>query len=110
MLKVKRLFDTNFHEWKMILLFLIEKNFGKISNFMDPLIFPNTLLLIEKKPGFQRKILLNWSKFLSYDPTVPSTILFQYLLFNKVSKLEIVVRLFLFFQMMLSILSVTWWT
>ena len=29
------------------------------------------------------KFLLNWSKFLSYDPSVPSTILSQYLWFNK---------------------------
>ena len=68
------LFDTNFDEWKIIPLFLIEKYFGK--NFMDPLMFPN--------------IFLNWSKFLFCDASVPSTmtILSQYLWFNKHIKIQ----------------------
>ena len=41
---VKKLFDRNFDKWKIIPLFLNEKYFGKNSNFMDPLILPNTLL------------------------------------------------------------------
>ena len=34
-------------------------------------------------PEFYRKILLNWRKFLFYDPSVPSTILSQCLWFKK---------------------------
>ena len=34
-------------------------------------------------PEFCREILLNWSKFLSYDPSVPSTTQSQYLWFKK---------------------------
>ena len=36
------LFEKNLHEWKIISLFLTENYFGK--NFMDLLIFPDTLL------------------------------------------------------------------
>ena len=46
---VRRLFDINFYEWK-----IIEKCFRKIPNFMDPLIFPNTLL--EKCQSFTEKL------------------------------------------------------
>ena len=78
---VKRLFDRNFHEWKIIPLFLFEKYFGKNFKFHGSLDIPQ--YLIRKMPEFYREILLNWSKFLSYDPSVPSTILSQYLWFNK---------------------------
>ena len=37
---------------------------------------------------FHWGILLNWSKFLSYNCSVPSTILSQYLWFNKHIKIE----------------------
>ena len=36
---------------------------------------------------FYREISLNWSKFLSYEPSVPSTIPSQYLGFNKHTKI-----------------------
>ena len=78
---VKRLFDRNFHDWKIIPLFLFEKHFGKNFKFHGSLDIPQ--YLIRKMPEFYREILLNWSKFLSYDPYVPSTILSQYLWFNK---------------------------
>ena len=78
---VKRLFDRNFHEWKIIPLFLFEKYFGKNFKFHGSLDIPQ--YLIRKMPEFYREILLSWSKFLSYDPSVPSTILSQYLWFNK---------------------------
>ena len=47
---------------------------------MDPLIFPNTLL--KKCQNFTERF-VNWSRCLFYDPSVPSTILSQYLWFNK---------------------------
>ena len=50
---VKRLFDGNFHEWKIIPLFLFEKYFGKNFKFHGPLIFPDTLL--EKCQNFTKK-------------------------------------------------------
>ena len=39
-------------------------------------------------PEVYREILLNWSNFLSYDPSVLSTILSQYLWFHKHIKIE----------------------
>ena len=74
---IKRLFDRNFHDWKIIPLFLFEKHFGKNFKFHGSLDIPQ--YLIRKMPEFYREILLNRSKFLSYDPSVPSIILSQYL-------------------------------
>ena len=78
---VKRLFDGNFHEWKIIPLFLFEKYFGKNFKFQGSLDIPQ--YLIRKIPEYYREILLKWSKFLSYDLPVPLPILSQYLWFNK---------------------------
>ena len=50
---VKRLFDRDFHEWKISIFFFLKYISEKISNFMDPLIFPNTLL--EKSQNFTEK-------------------------------------------------------
>ena len=36
-----------------------------------------------KMPEFYRNILLNWRKFLTYNPSVPTKKLSQYLWFNK---------------------------
>ena len=69
---VKRLFDRNFHEWKIIPLFLFGKYFGKNFKFHGSLDIPQ--YLIRKIPEFYREILLNWSKFSSYDLSVPSTV------------------------------------
>ena len=77
----KRLLDRNFHNWKIIPLFLFEKHFGKNFKFHGSLDIPQ--YHIKKMPEFCREILLNWSKFLSYDHSVPSTILSRYLWFNK---------------------------
>ena len=61
---VKRLFDRNFHDWKIIPLFLFEKHFGKNFKFHGSLDIPQYLIK-------------------SYDPSVPSTILSQHLWFNR---------------------------
>ena len=60
--RVKRMFDRNFHEWKIIPLFLFEKYFGKKFKFHGSLDIRQ--YLIRKIPEFCREILLNWSKFL----------------------------------------------
>ena len=81
---VKRLLDRNFHERIIFPVFLIEKYFGKnfkLHGFLDI-----SQYLIRKMPEFYREILLNWSKFLSYNSSVPSNILSQYLWFNKHKK------------------------
>ena len=79
---VKRLFDRNVHEWKIIPLFLIEKYFEKKFKFHESLDIPR--YVIRKMLGFYREILLNCRKCLCYDPSVKSTILSQqYLWFNK---------------------------
>ena len=77
---VKRVFDRNLHEQKIIPFFLFEKYFGKSFKFHQYLNIPQ--YLIRKMAEFYREILLNLSKFLCYHPSVPSTILSQYLWFN----------------------------
>ena len=46
----KRLFDANFHEWKIIPFFLVEKYFRKIFKFHDSLDIPQ--YHIKKMPEF----------------------------------------------------------
>ena len=79
------MYDRNFHEWKIILVFLFEKYFGK--NFKSHGTLVISEYLIRKMSEFYEEILLNWSKFLSYDPSVPSTVLPQYQWFNKQIKI-----------------------
>ena len=66
---VKRLFDRNFHEWKII------PYFGKNFKFHGSL-------------DFTEKLCWTGANLLSFDPSVPLTILFLYLWFNKHIKIE----------------------
>ena len=70
-----------FMNGELSLFFFLKSILEKILNYMDPLIFSNTLF--KKMPEFYREMLRNWSKFLLNDPSLPSTILLQYLWFNK---------------------------
>ena len=78
---VKRKFEGNFHDWRIIPLFPIEKYFGKNFKFHRSLDI--TQYLIRKMPEYHKETLLNWRKFLSYNSSVPSTILSQYRWFHK---------------------------
>ena len=51
---VKRLFDRTFHDWKIIPLFLFEKQFGKNFKFHGFFAIPQ--YLIRKMPEFYREI------------------------------------------------------
>ena len=82
--------------------------FEKKEPIMDPFIFPNTLL--EKCQNFTDKFCWTGAKFYL-------TILLYHRLYYlniygliNISKLKIIVYIFLIFQIMVSILSVTWWT
>ena len=65
---------------KLSLLFLLKSISEKIFRFHGSLDIPQ--YLIRKMLEFYREILLNWSKFLSYDPSTTLTILSQYLWFR----------------------------
>ena len=70
-----------FRTGKLSLFFFFEKYFGKKLKFHGSLDISQCLT--KKMLEFYREILLNCSRFLSYNPSVPSTILSQYLWFNK---------------------------
>ena len=64
------MFDTSFHERKIISLFLTEQLLERLHGSLDIQQYR-----YKKMPGFYREYLLNWSNFLCTDPFVPSTIL-----------------------------------
>ena len=59
---IRRLYDDSFHEWKLILLYLIEKSFGTSFKFHLNLLFKSNKTKFS--PPFYRKIILNWKKHL----------------------------------------------
>ena len=77
---VKRLFDDNFHEWKLIPKHLFERTFV-IEKCFHSHFKPNAKVNLEPFPVFYINILNKWHTC-STDPIVPSTIFSQYLWFN----------------------------
>ena len=78
---IKRLFDKNFHDWKIVPLFIIEKYLGKYFKFHSNLQIRRNLIC--KFPTYYQNVINNWSKNLSNEANVPSTILSQFLWFNR---------------------------
>ena len=83
---VKRLYTENFIEWKIIPLHYINKLFGKNFKFHSNLNIPkNTLSYF---PSFYKDMLILWTKYYSNKPSLPSTIISQYLWFNSFVKID----------------------
>jgi len=78
---VQKLFDKNFHEWKVIPLYLIELNLGKHFRFHSNLLIKSSIL--QNFPSYYQEMINNWSKYLSSDVSVTSTIMSQFLWYNK---------------------------
>ena len=78
---IRRLYDNYFHEWKLILLYLIEKSFGTLFKFHSNLLFKSNKTKFF--PSFYREIILNWKKRLAMITEIPSCILSQYLWYNR---------------------------
>ena len=77
---VKRLFEDDFHDWKVIPLFLIGKHLVKNFKFHNNMDISNDIL--SKFPSFYKDIFIKWiSKFIS-KPTLPSMILSEFIWFN----------------------------
>ena len=77
---IKRLFDENFHDWKILPLHIIHKSLGKKFVF-------HSNLKVNKKltksfPKYYREIINTWGSKFSCQTLVPSAILFQFLWFN----------------------------
>ena len=78
---VRRLYDKNFHPWKVIPLYLIEMHFGKNFNFHPNLDLRNFSLKIFSK--YYQEIIYRWGIYLSSPPSLPSSIASQFLWINK---------------------------
>ena len=80
-----QLFDQNFHEWKIIPLYLFRKVFRifKFHSNLDISKSPNTIFLL-----FYQEILMGWSKYFFFPTCIPETITSQFLWFNKIIKID----------------------
>ena len=78
---IRKLYDGNFHPWKVIPLYLIEIHFGKPFKFHPNLDLSNFSLKII--PKYYQDIIYRWNKYLSLPPSLPSPIASQFLRLNK---------------------------
>ena len=83
---LRKIFDENFHEWKIIPSHLINKYFGKSFKFHSCLLFDCKLLI--KFPKFYKNILFEWSSSFFASSELPSCILSNFLWFNKYILIE----------------------
>ena len=79
---IRRLYDENFHPWKVTPLYLTDMQFGKNVKFDPNLNLRNFSLTIF--PKYYQEIIYIWSKYLSSRPSLPSSIASQFLWLNKV--------------------------
>ena len=82
----KRLYDENFHEWKIIPIHYISKTLGKNFKFHSNLILP--LRILEKLPIFYKDVFQCWSNISQTNETVPSAIGSHFLWFNSQIKVD----------------------
>ena len=78
---VKKLYDENFHEWKIIPLHLISITLGQNFKFHSNL--PYDTKLLTSFPVFYENIFRYWSQHYTVSPDLPSCILSSFLLYNK---------------------------
>lgn len=83
---VGRLFDENFHEWKIIPPYLIWKVLE--ANFKFHSVLDISKCPLEKVPLFYLEILTRRGEYCSSRICTPSTIIFQLLCFNKNIKID----------------------
>ena len=79
--RIKKLFDGNHRDWKIIPLFLLNKSFRKNFHFDPNLSF--NLSLIDSFPESYKQILINWSTYFVSYSEVPSCIQSNYLWHNR---------------------------
>ena len=78
---IKSLFDDNFHQWKLIPLYLICQYLGK--NFKFHSNFEAIHSILCKFSKFYKEIFIRWGKHLSSPATLPSTVACQFIWYNK---------------------------
>ena len=77
---VKRFFEDDFHDWKVIPLFLIGKHLGKNFKFHNNIDLSKDIL--SKFPSFYQNIFIKWINNYTAKPTLPSMILSEFICFN----------------------------
>ena len=83
---VKRLFEDDFHDWKVIPLFLIGKHLGKNFKFHNNIDISNDIL--SKFPSFYQDIFIKWINNFTSKSTLPSMILSEVIWFNSNIKVD----------------------
>ena len=64
---IKRLFDNNFHQWKLVPLYLFRQYLGKIFKFYSNLEVSHSIL--RKFLKFYRELFIRWAKHLASPAT-----------------------------------------
>ena len=77
---IKRLFDNNSHNWKIIPLGFINKYLEKNFKFHSNLQIDSKY--VQTFPKYFKEIIIAWSRNLACKPDIPSAILSQFLWFN----------------------------
>ena len=78
---VKKLYDENFHEWKIIPLHLIRITLGQNFKFHSNLSYDTKLLT--SFPVFYKNIFRYWNQHFTVSPELPSCISSTFLWYNK---------------------------
>ena len=78
---IKKLFDNNFHLWKLIPLYLTRQYLGKNFEFHSNLEMSHSILC--KFSKFYKELLIRWGKHLSSPATLSSTASCQFFCHNK---------------------------
>ena len=74
------MFEDDFHDWKIISLFLIGKYLGKNFKFHNNIDLSNDIL--SKFSYFYQDVSIKWINNYSAKPTFPSMILSEFIWFN----------------------------
>ena len=83
---VRRLFEDNFHDWKVIPLFLISKHLGKSFKFDNNIDISNDIL--SKFLSFYQDIFIKWINIFTSKSIFPSLILSEVIWFNSNIKVD----------------------
>ena len=75
---IKKLLDNNFHQWKLIPIYLIRQYLGKKIKFHSNLEVSHSISC--KFPKLYKEIFIRWWKHLSSPATLPSTVACQIML------------------------------
>ena len=83
---IKRLFDNNFHQWKIIPLYLFRQYLEKNFKFHSNLQVSHSIL--RKFPKFYKEIFIRRCKHLASPATLPSTVACQFIWYNKYIQID----------------------